>query len=80
MSANEPILEEPKPPARYRIPKEGPSPREYELLELQRKRALTAAEAAELEDEQNTRTDMEAQWAEYREQRRAYEAQQARMR
>lgn len=74
------ILEEPKQPLRYRIPREGPSPREYELLAIGEKRALTEAEVAELRNEQDTRTDISAQWAEYHEQMRAYQVQQARMR
>lgn len=78
-NAVEELLSEPKKPLRYRIPNDGPSPREYELLALGEKRALTEAEAAELRAEQDSRTEMEAAWAEYREQLRAYYAQQARM-
>lgn len=74
----EEMLAEPQKPLKYRIPNEGPSPREYELIERQRKRGLTEAEAAELRAEQDTRTEIEAQWAEYREQLRAYYAAQAR--
>lgn len=72
------LLAEPMKPRKYRIPNEGPSPREYELIELQRKRGLSEAEAAELRAEQESRTEIEAQWAEYREQLRAYHAQQTR--
>jgi hypothetical protein len=68
-----PPLEMPKQPLKYRVPKEGPSPREYELLEFQRTRALTEAEATELKMEQDTRTDIESQWAKYHEDRAAYE-------
>lgn len=78
MSGKQTKLELPKPPLRYRIPNEGPSPREYELLEFQRTRDLTVAEADELRMEQDTRTEIEAQWAEYKEQLRAYYAAQAR--
>ena len=72
------VLVEPQKPLRYRIPNEGPSPREYELVELQRKRELTDAEAAELRAEQDSRTEIEGQWAEYREKLRAYHAAKAR--
>jgi len=68
-------LEPPKPPLRTRVPFEGPSPREYELLEFQRQRALTDEEASELRGEQDTRTEHEANWAQYREEQRAYDAQ-----
>lgn len=78
--ATEELLPEPVRPLKYRIPQEGPSPREYQLLEFQRTRDLTPAEAAELEGEQDDRTHWSAQWAEYREKRGAYEAQQRRMR
>ena len=80
MSKKADELQEPKKPLRTRVPFEGPSPREYELLEFQRKRALTEAEAAELRMEQDTRTEHEATWAKYREDRHAYDLQQARMR
>ena len=76
---NDELLLEPKQPLKYRIPNEGPSPREYELIELQRKRGLTEAEAAELRMEQDTRTEWDAAWAQYREDLRAYHAQQARL-
>lgn len=66
-------LTEPKPPLKIRVPREGPSPREYELLELQRLGTLTEAEANELRIEQDTRTDIDAQWAQYHEDRAAYE-------
>lgn len=72
------MLEMPKQPLKYRIPNGGPSPREYELIEFQRTRELTEAEAVELRMEQDTRTEIEAQWAEYRAQLRAYYAAQAR--
>ena len=68
----------PTPPLRYRIPNEGPSPREYELIERQRVGSLTEAEAIELQQEQDTRTEWDAQWAAYREALRAYYAAQAR--
>ncbi len=76
MSKKPTALEMPKPPLKYRIPNEGPSPREYELLEFQRTRVLTDAEAAELRMEQDTRTDLDAQWAQYREDLRAFYAAQ----
>lgn len=63
----------PKPPLKYRVPREGPSPREYELLELQRLGTLTEAEAQELRAEQDTRTEIDSQWAQYHEDRAAYE-------
>ena len=63
----------PAPPLKYRIPREGPSPREYELLEFQRVRELTEAETAELRAEQDTRTELEGAWAQYREESAAYE-------
>ena len=75
----EELLPEPKQPLKYRIPNEGPSPREYELIEIQRKRDLTEAEGAELRMEQDTRTEIEAAWAQYREELRTYHAQQARL-
>lgn len=77
--AVEEILAEPKRPLKYRVPQEGPSPREYELLAITSRRALTEAEAAELKMEQDTRTDIDSQWAEYHEQLHAYYAQQRRM-
>ncbi len=67
--------EAPKQPLKYRIPREGPSPREYELLALKEQQGLTEAEEVELQAEQDTRTDLEAQWAQYREDLRAYQAQ-----
>ena len=78
MSAKQPQLEMPKQPLKYRVPKEGPSPREYELLEFQRTRELTAEEARELHVEQDTRTEWDGAWAQYHEDLRAYQAQQAR--
>jgi len=66
-------LEPPKQPLKVRIPKEGPSPREYELLEFQRQRELTEDETRELHAEQNSRTEIEAAWAKYHEDRAAYE-------
>lgn len=73
------ILAEPKQPLKYRVPREGPSPREYELLAIAKKRALTQNEQIELADEQDTRTRIEAEWAEYREKSHAYQVQQRRM-
>lgn len=74
------ILQEPARPLRTRVPFEGPSPREYQLLAFASKRPLTKAETAELQVEQDTRTEHEANWAEYHEKLRAYQAQQARIR
>ena len=53
-----PKLEPPKQPLKYRYPREGPSPREYELLEFQRQRELTDEEARELRAEQDSRTEI----------------------
>lgn len=72
---SETSLEPPTPPLKYRVPREGPSPREYELLELQRLGTLTEDEARELRAEQETRTEIDAQWAQYHEDLRAYQAQ-----
>jgi len=72
-------LEPPKQPLKVRVPREGPSPREYELLEFQRQRALTDDEARELRAEQDTRTEIDAAWAQYHEELRAYHAAQARV-
>jgi len=77
--AEAPKVEMPKQPLTYRIPNEGPSPREYELVELQRTRGLTEAEGAELRMEQDARTEVEAAWAKYREDLRAYHAELARL-
>lgn len=66
-------LAPPQPPLKYRVPREGPSPREYELLEKQRLGTLTEVEAVELRAEQDTRTEIDAQWAKYHEDRAAYE-------
>jgi hypothetical protein len=73
------VADVPQRPLKYRIPNEGPSPREYELLAIHAKRALTEAEAAELRAEQDTRTEWDAAWAKYHEDMRAYHAAQARM-
>lgn len=75
MSKKPEALVEPSKPLRTRVPFEGPSPREYELLAIVAKRALSAQEQVELVGEQNSRTEHEANWAEYREAMQAYHAQ-----
>jgi hypothetical protein len=71
--AEAPKLEPPKQPLKYRVPGEGPSPREYELLTIGEQRALTEDETRELHAEQDSRQEIESAWAKYREDRGAYE-------
>jgi hypothetical protein len=68
-----PKLEPPQQPLKVRVPREGPSPREYELLATQEQRALTDEETRELHVEQDTRMEIESAWAKYHEDRAAYE-------